>query len=644
MHAIAVFHVSPCNYFVSLCRCTNVFHLHTACLPFDADQREDWLQRHGEVCLSEQHVRCALAACNVNVLIGYTDPNRPFQVNEETTLRRKLVDATSGSAAPVFRYFCSPTHCEEGKEDHEVTIKEYNCELARKEKELECKQEELGANTDHNKKQAADQEAKSTEVGGERERENHVLNSNDEGSATATTSAADAGSVKLPTEQPERLAATSSLNGMKAEQTTSAIAGASAGVVAAVTADVTATAGASGVKQGGVSSDPTHSNDATGLCSHPSCSQPGTKFCASCKTTGYCSAKCQTDDWPRHKESCEGRMHKMGKDYLLKVIRFCEARDWLQALRYCDLALSKLNLMTNPPTGDISVARGYKFKSLEALGRYEESQEYIEDASKVGVSPLYIAACCGHLTVVQKMLEEGADKDKTNDSGSSLLSIAARNGHLAVVQLLVEQGADKDKADNDGVTPLHSAALKGHLVVVQYFVEQGADKDKACKNGDTPLHSAAQNGHLAVVQYLVEQGADKDKADNDGASPLLLAAARGRSTVIQLLIELGADKDKVCLNGVTPLNFAALDGHLAAVQCLVEQGADKDKANENGYSPLHCAAEKGHSAVVQFLLQQGADMNKTMTNGRLPIDLAANEEIKQLIRDEQERRRRANQN
>ena len=99
-----------------------------------ADWQQDWKQRHGEVCLSEQYIRCALPSCLDRVLVGYTDPNRPSPVNEETTLRKKLLDdEASESCGPVLRHFCSQEHCEEGKEEDEVTMKEYNLEIDWKE-------------------------------------------------------------------------------------------------------------------------------------------------------------------------------------------------------------------------------------------------------------------------------------------------------------------------------------------------------------------------------------------------------------------------------------------------------------------------------------------------------------------------------
>ena len=42
-------------------------------------------------------------------------------------------------------------------------------------------------------------------------------------------------------------------------------------------------------------------------------------------------------------------------------------------------------------------------------------------------------------------------------------------GHLSVVQYLCEQGADKEASSHIGFTPLHWAAREGHLPVVQYL-------------------------------------------------------------------------------------------------------------------------------------------------------------------------------
>ena len=92
-------------------------------------------------------------------------------------MRRKVMNEASGSAAPTLRYFCSPTHCEEGKEEHEMTVKEFNCELAQKESELKRKQEEFKTDMDHLEQQSDESDQKIGELleALNNERANHEL-------------------------------------------------------------------------------------------------------------------------------------------------------------------------------------------------------------------------------------------------------------------------------------------------------------------------------------------------------------------------------------------------------------------------------------------------------------------------------------
>lgn len=73
--------------------------------------------------------------------------------------------------------------------------------------------------------------------------------------------------------------------------------------------------------------------------------------------------------------------------------------------------------------------------------------------------------------MLRLLLENGADKDKTNPNGLTLIRLAALNGHLEVVRLLLDLGAEKDKASKAGATPLHLAALNGHAEVVRLLLQ-----------------------------------------------------------------------------------------------------------------------------------------------------------------------------
>ena len=62
-----------------------------------------------------------------------------------------------------------------------------------------------------------------------------------------------------------------------------------------------------------------------------------------------------------------------------------------------------------------------------------------------------------------------------------------------------------------------------------------------------------------------------------------------------------------------------------------------NKAANNGKSPLHVAARFGHAEVLSCLMRAGASLTARDKNGKLPSDVAANEQLKQLIRDEEKR-------
>ena len=74
----------------------------------------------------------------------------------------------------------------------------------------------------------------------------------------------------------------------------------------------------------------------------------------------------------------------------------------------------------------------------------------------------------------------------------------------------MEQGADKDKTNNEGFSPLHAAAWEGHSGGGQYLVEDaGVDVNKATTAGTgftTPLHTAVGNNHIDVAVCLMERG------------------------------------------------------------------------------------------------------------------------------------------
>ena len=110
-------------------------------------------------------------------------------------------------------------------------------------------------------------------------------------------------------------------------------------------------------------------------CACPGCDQPGTNLCSACKTTPYCGPICQTADWAHHKEECPGHLRKTGLAHLEKARGFERAYNYLQALRYAELALTKLKLLKDRPLEALDDAYSFKTSSLQFLGRFGEAME-----------------------------------------------------------------------------------------------------------------------------------------------------------------------------------------------------------------------------------------------------------------------------
>ena len=112
------------------------------------------------------------------------------------------------------------------------------------------------------------------------------------------------------------------------------------------------------------------------ICCAPQCTKPGTSLCASCRLVGYCCRECQLEDWPRHKEECQGHLRKTGIAHLVKAQGLPkQASNLLQVLRCCDLALAKLNLLNDKPLEAISEALGMKADALGNMSKFKESLE-----------------------------------------------------------------------------------------------------------------------------------------------------------------------------------------------------------------------------------------------------------------------------
>ena len=255
---------------------------------------------------------------------------------------------------------------------------------------------------------------------------------------------------------------------------------------------------------------------------------------------------------------------------------------------------------------------------------------------------LHLAADFGLGTILETLLEQGANVSAKDSNGENALHKAAKGGHKALVKVLLGCGLDVMAEDSSGWTALHKSATSGSDEVVMLLLREGATISKGV-DGRTALHFAAEFGSEQIASALLGEGADVsatavpsfgdgwDKKFNAGRTPLHWAASNGYQGLVRLLIDRGAIVDARNATLRTPLQEALMWGHVPAVEALLENGASVRYADNEGWTPLHEAAWRSPAKATQLVLDRGADVD-ALTNhpqGSIPWPVTERDDVLQ---------------
>ncbi|VDI81830.1 Hypothetical predicted protein [Mytilus galloprovincialis] len=127
------------------------------------------------------------------------------------------------------------------------------------------------------------------------------------------------------------------------------------------------------------------------------------------------------------------------------------------------------------------------------------------------MAPLMKAYRQGHLPVVARLIEKGADINTTDDNGNTLISLSCKNGDIDIANQLIDRGCDIHKPNIDRKTPLMNACLGGHLSIVTRFIELCADINITDYKRDTSFSWASKGGNSDIVNLLFEKSFDEHK-------------------------------------------------------------------------------------------------------------------------------------
>lgn len=320
-----------------------------------------------------------------------------------------------------------------------------------------------------------------------------------------------------------------------------------------------------------------------------------------------------------------------------------------------------LKILQDPLTGSADIEcqllEAAKAGDLEQVQRILGSYPHIVNCRDVDgrhSTPLHFASGYNRVSVVEYLLQLGADVHAKDKGGLVPLHNACSYGHYEVTELLVKHGASVNVADLWKFTPLHEAAAKGKYEIVKLLLKHGADPSKKNRDGATPLDlvrdgdqdvadllkgnaallDAAKKGNLLRVQRLVTpENINCRDAQGRNSTPLHLAAGYNNVEVAEFLLDHGADVNAQDKGGLIPLHNASSYGHLDIAALLIKFNTVVNATDKWGFTPLHEAAQKGRTQLCALLLAHGADPFLKNQEGQAPVDLASADDVRCLLQD-----------
>ena len=254
-----------------------------------------------------------------------------------------------------------------------------------------------------------------------------------------------------------------------------------------------------------------------------------------------------------------------------------------------------------------------------------------------GQTPLYAACKEGHESVVQLLLNNGANpnvpnKLTTSDDHSSPLQIALQRRSAMIVDMLLKKGASLNPPGEPLLHIACSSAAEWKTVgeaketrcvedmtsLVQLLLQLGVNVNDVSNKGDTALYRACESQQLEVVQMLLEAGADVS-LKSERLYPLMAACEASNAELVSLLVKAGADvkcrngNDETCLHTATnppimdskkPADSVAI---VSITKTLLEAGVDVNACDSVGETTLYRASKAGDNNIVRLLLEAGAE-------------------------------------
>lgn len=249
-----------------------------------------------------------------------------------------------------------------------------------------------------------------------------------------------------------------------------------------------------------------------------------------------------------------------------------------------------------------------------------------------GWSPLLWAAKKGRTTMVQMLMDAGADVDHRLASGEKSTHLVV--AHPDTLRILIAHGADiNSSAIDPPYTPLMFAVEAERIDTVRLLIASGADVNKFGETGRTAMVLAIQHGTTTIAGLLLDAGADANCKLFCNQTLLHKAVIYSREEICGMLLEYNADVDAAeDVTDDTALHLVDDSTPVALVARLLKRGANPEKRNKDGYTAIVEASRVGNVDIVRYLISKRVELNIRTCSGRGgALHLASNVEVAKAL-------------
>jgi ankyrin repeat protein len=229
------------------------------------------------------------------------------------------------------------------------------------------------------------------------------------------------------------------------------------------------------------------------------------------------------------------------------------------------------------------------------------------------------------LDIIDKQYSESKYEliNSKNTAGIPSLHNAVNNKNKTIIDLLLNHGADPSVQASDKTSSLHLASGKSdreiaELLINHYKNNNNPEQLKSFINQQgsdrvTALHYAVTNKNKTIIDLLLNHGADPSIRDSDGINSLHIASCKSDREIAQLLINHykknnNPEQLKSFINqqnsaGVTALHYAVSNKNIDVIDLLLNHWADPSIRDSHEISSLHETSSKNDTKIAQQLIK-----------------------------------------